>query len=616
MTAHTIIDRLWERASFQPEVVALRFKHEGRWRDITWADYGDTTTRAAAGLRVLGFRKNDTMGLLSGNRPEWHFADIGCMSGGGVTVPIYATSSPQQVGFIAGHSECKVIAVEDGDQLDKVLEVRSQLPALQKVIVLESSDVIDDDLVMSWSQLVELGVDVPGPATGPDPEDLATLVYTSGTTGPPKGVMLKHSNLWWTCRHTEEIFAGRTVNARTISYLPLSHIAERMLSHLLQIYYGMQTWFAESLDTIVDDMKDCRPTYFFAVPRVWEKFHAGIQGKLSEADPNDRKTKLALSAIELGRRVSEAEQVAIAKGGRLQDAKVPAGVKFRHALLDRFVLRRIREALGLDHCNLPASAAAPMQDELTWFWHSIGVKIVEGYGQSEDNGPTSFNLPDSPRIGTVGRPLQGVEVKIAEDGEILVKGGNVTPGYFKDEPATRELFDPEGWMRSGDIGVMDDLGFLKITDRKKDLIITAAGKNIPPQEIEGALQISPLISQAVVVGDRRPFLTALITLDPERARAWGGEFDIGSDIAEIARHERTLKELEVAVEEVNKTRARAEGIKKFRVLDRDFLQEHNEITPTMKVKRRHIAELYGEIIEEMYRPDAPDTAAAAAPSTV
>ncbi|MBA3431728.1 MAG: long-chain fatty acid--CoA ligase, partial [Actinobacteria bacterium] len=440
-------------------------------------------------------------------------------------------------------------------------------------------------------------------------------VYTSGTTGAPKGVMLTHSNLWWTCRHTEKIFAGKTTNARTVSYLPLSHIAERMLSHLLQIYYGMQTWFAESLDTVADDIKACQPTYFFAVPRVWEKFHAGIETRLSEAGPDDRKTKLALKAIEVGRRVSEAEQAAIAAGGQLRDAKIPVGDKLRHALLDKLVLSRIRDALGLGKCNLPASASAPMHEELMWFWHSIGVKIVEGYGQSEDNGPTTFNLPDSPRIGSVGRPLDGVQVKIAEDGEILVKGGNVTPGYYKDEQASRELFDPDGWMRSGDIGDLDELGFLKITDRKKDIIITAAGKNIAPQEIEGAIQSHSLISQVVVLGDRRPFLTALVTLDVDRARAWGTDFGIGPDIAGIAKHERTLKELEAAVNDVNKSRARAEGIRKIRVLDRDFLQEHNEITPTMKVKRRRIAELYVDIIEEMYAPGTPETAAVEAPTT-
>nr|MBA3629774.1 long-chain fatty acid--CoA ligase [Actinomycetota bacterium] len=525
-------------------------------------------------------------------------------------VPVYSTNSPEQVAHIAGHSDSKVIVCQDQDQLAKVLEVRAELPHLVKAVVIDG-DVPSDDFVMSWSELLDAGDDAA--QEGPRPDELATLIYTSGTTGPPKAVMLTHANLWWTCGATEDLLAVRMTGARTISYLPLSHIAERMFSHLLQIYYGSQTWFAESIDTLVDDMKECKPTYFFGVPRVWEKFHSRIEQRLAEADPDDRKTKLARRALEVGRRRAEAEQDAVARGGVLADAKIPLGTKVQHAILDRLVLHKIRAALGLASCHTVLSASAPLQPDLVWFFHSLGLGVAEGYGQSEDNGPTSWNDPGAVKIGTVGRPLSGVEVKIADDGEILVRGGNVTSGYYNDEDSTRELLDDDGWMHSGDIGHIDDTGYLSVTDRKKDLIITAGGKNIAPQEIEGMIQISPLISQVLVTGDRKPYLTALITLDPERASAWAKERGVDGDVAAIAGHELTLKEIEAHIAEANDKLSRAEGVKRFRVLDRDFELGLDEITPTMKVKRRRINALYKDVIEEMYGDGAPGAAAAKAP---
>nr|MBA3350080.1 long-chain fatty acid--CoA ligase [Actinomycetota bacterium] len=544
------------------------------------------------------------------NCPEWHFADLACMSMGGVTVPVYSTNSPEQVAHIVGHSDSKVIVCQNPEQLAKVLEVRAELPSLEKAVVVDGNTP-SDDFVMSWSELLDAG-DAATPEA-PRPNDLATLIYTSGTTGPPKGVMLTHANLWWTCGATEDLLAARMTGARTISYLPLSHIAERMLSHLLQIYYGSQTWFAQSIDTLADDMKICEPTYFFGVPRVWEKFHSRIEQRLSEAGPTDRKTKLVRRAMEVGRRVVEAEQDAVERGGLLADAKIPRRTKVQHVILDRLVLHKIRAAMGLGSCHTVLSASAPLQPELVWYFHSLGLKIAEGYGQSEDNGPTSWNHPDASKIGTVGKPLSGVTVRIADDGEILVRGGNVTSGYLNDEDSTRLLLDGDGWMHSGDIGHIDDSGHLSVTDRKKDLIITAGGKNIAPQEIEGMIQISPLISQVLVTGDRMPYLTALITLDPDRASTWAQERGIDADVGAIAEHELTLKEIELCIAETNDKLSRAEGVKRFRVLDRDFQLALDEVTPTMKVKRRRINALYRDVIEDMYRDGAPEAAAARAP---
>ncbi|MGH2734872.1 MAG: AMP-dependent synthetase/ligase [Actinomycetota bacterium] len=620
MPAATIIDRFHERVANHPDRVALRYKRGGQWADITWRDYGRQVRRAAKGFSSLGFAPGHRMALLSGNRPEWHVADIACLSFGGATAPVYTTNSPEQVQYIVNHSDSTIACVENPDQLEKILKMRAELPNLKKVVVFEGfAGDADAEFVMTWQQLLEAGDSVDDSVydqatANVKPDDLATFVYTSGTTGPPKAVMLSHSNIWWTATHSEQhIPIAHAEGARALSYLPLSHIAERMISHLLQIHYGTQTWFAQSIDTLLADLQECKPTYFFGVPRVWEKFYAGVQAKMAAADPNDRKAKLAKKAIEAGRRVSELEQEAVRAGGKMADARIPLGLKLQHALLDRLVLHKIRAAFGLEECELALSAAAPLAPELIWFFHSIGLKITEGYGQSEDNGPTTWNPPDAVLIGSVGTPLPGLEVKIAEDGEILARGGNIMQGYYKNEEATRETVDADGWLHSGDVGEFNEHNYLKITDRKKDIIITAGGKNIAPQELENRLKFHALISQVVVIGDRRPFLTSLITLDAEKAPAFAKEHGIEGDIAAISSHERTLKEIQAAVDELNAGLAKVEGIKKFRVLTRDFLEEENEITPTMKVKRKTISESYATAIEDMYDKDSPAAGSAAAP---
>ena len=616
MPAATITELFAERVQSHPERVALRYKSGGAWRDITWGDYGTLVRRAGKGMMSLGLGSGGKMSLLSRNRPEWHVADVACMSIGGATTPIYATNSTQQVRHVVADSDSKIVVVENSDQLHKVLAVRSQLPALEKVVVFEGYEGGHDDLVLSWEDLLAAGDQIEdaryaGAREQVKPDDLATLVYTSGTTGEPKGVELTHANVWFTATHIEpRIPLGEIEPARALSYLPLSHIAERMISHLLQIYYGAETWFAESVETLLRDLQECKPTYFFAVPRVWEKFHAGFFAKLDAADPKDRKVKLARKAVEVGRRVAEAEQEAVARGGTMSDARVPMALRMQHAALDKLVLHKVREAFGLEECRFALSAAAPLNPELIWFFHSIGIKVAEGYGQSEDCGPTSWNPPRAVRIGTVGPAFPGVEVRFADDGELLVRGGNVMTGYYKNERATKETIDEDGWLHSGDVGRVDENGYITITDRKKDLLITAGGKNIAPQALENRLKVNPLVSQVVVVGDRRPFIAALITLDEEKAPAWAREHGIDGDMAAIARDERTLKEIEGAVNELNASIAEVEGIKRFRILERDFEQDRDELTPTLKVKRKQIAETYAAVIEEMYERDAPVAAAA------
>jgi long-chain acyl-CoA synthetase len=575
----------------------------------------------------LGFVPGDKMSLLSYNRPEWHFVDLACMSAGGTTAPIYITNSAEQVSYIVAHSDSKVAVVENDEQLAKILKSRSELPRLEKVVVMDLADShAGSDIVMTWGELLAAGDSFKGGAfesarAAVGPAAIATFVYTSGTTGPPKAVMLTHENIWWTCMHTvSRLPLGDlrevATDARTLSYLPLSHIAERMISHFLHIFYGTETWFAESLATVPQDLAVCRPTYFFGVPRVWEKFHARIESVLTER-PTARKERIELAlvkqAIAVGKRVTEAEQEAVRHGGKLEDARLSPWLRAQHVAFETFVLRKLRTRIGLGSCSLALSAAAPLNPSITSFFHAMGIKITEGYGQSEDTGPTSWNPPDAMKIGTVGPPLEGVEVKLADDGEILVRGGNVTLGYYKNDRATRELLDDDGFMRSGDIGVMDEANYLTITDRKKDLIITAGGKNIAPQELENRIKLHSLISQVVVIGDGRPFLTALITLDPDKLPGWAERHGIEAAGAVVASDAATLAELEAVITEVNETFAHVEGVRKFRVLERDFLEEENEITPTLKVKRKQINEKYADSIAEMYREGSPVAAVIAAP---
>jgi long-chain acyl-CoA synthetase len=595
--AETVIGMFLNRTKATPEAVAFRIKTDDGWQPISWAEYERDVRRAAGGLRSLGVDRDDKVAILSLNRPEWHIADIATQALGGVTVPIYVTNSAPQVAYITGHSEAKVIVLEDAGQLKKILQTRHDLPLLSKVVLINDAGVESNDFVMTWAELLVAGDafnadqpwDFDDHAKAVEPGDLATLVYTSGTTGPPKGAMLTHGNIVWTCGTLNKVLEFGTGDRR-LSYLPLSHIAERVTSHFLGILQGTETWFAQSIDTLAADLRDCKPTNIFGVPRVWEKFYAGIMNMIENL-PAEQKD-MAEQAIQLGLKRVEATQAGTSLPPELEE-------KYQEA--DKRLFSLARAALGLDEARALVSGAAPINPEILRFFHAIGLPIAEVYGQTEDNGPTSINRVDKIKIGTVGPAVDGVTIKIAEDGEILVKGGNVGPGYFKDPIATRELIDEDGWMHSGDIGVLDSDGYLTITDRKKDLIITAAGKNIAPQVIENMLKYSPWISQVVVVGDRRPYLVALITLDEEKVTQFAQQKSIpSSSFADLTRHPDIQQLVDVAVHEVNQQLARVEQIKKWTILERDFLQEHEEMTPTMKVRRKAINEKYADVIEGLY----------------
>lgn len=595
--AQTIVSTFLERCRAIPDGVAFRYRPDADWTPITWAEYERLVRRAQGGLRQIGIDAGDKVAIISGNRYEWHVADLAIQSCAGITVPIYPTNAPKQVAYIAGHSESKAIFCENASQLAKIAEIRRDVPTLVRSIVLDPNGVKPDGFVMTWGQVLEAGdahnaqnpADFDDHVSAVKPDDLATLVYTSGTTGPPKGAMLTHRNVVWTCGSLNQVLEGQP-GERLLSYLPLSHIAERMTSHFNGIANGFEVWFAKSIDTLREDLVACKPNIFFAVPRVWEKFYAGLMAFIDNLPAEQREP--VEQAIQLGHKRVEAQQAG---------SSLPDELEARYQEADQRIFAMARALLGLDQARALISGAAPINPEVLRFFHAIGLPVAEVYGQTEDCGPTSINRPDGIKIGTVGPAVPGVQVKIAPDGEILVKGGNVGPGYFKDPLATKELIDSDGWMHSGDIGELDEQGYLRITDRKKDLIITAAGKNVAPQVIENMLKYSPWVSQVVVIGDARPYLTAFVTLDQETVTAYAQQKSIPfGDFAELSRHPDVVQLVENAVAEVNSNLARVEQIKKYKIFERDFAMDEEEVTPTLKVRRKAIMDKYSDLIEEMY----------------
>jgi long-chain acyl-CoA synthetase len=586
----TIVHRFRARAARQPRRTAMRHIVDGRWATLTWSDYATAVDETAVGLMALGIEPGDRVAILAGNRPEWHIADLAIMSAGAITVPVYPTSSSSQVAYVLDNSDARVCFVDDAEQLAKVLLHLGNLPTLEHIVMIAAADGLDrPGLLISLTELrsridstsvLEARVEALGPG------DLATLVYTSGTTGPPKGVSITHGNICWTLDSVESII-GLSENDRLLSYLPLSHIAERVTSHFGMIQAGGETWFAQSLATVADDLRACRPTIFMAVPRVWQKLHDAIVEQV-DAKP------LHLGGL-LDRLV-----------GVNADPDQPAGsprAAATHAAAvaaNRAVGRAVRRGLGLDHARLVVSAAAPIHPDLVRWFHGLGLPIAEVYGQTEDCGPATLNPPDAIRIGSVGRPIPGLEIRVATDGELLVRGGSVCAGYFQMPEATAELIDDAGWMATGDLGRIDDDGYVWLTGRKKDLIINAAGKNIAPSEIESRLSMEKFVGQAVVIGDGRRYLTALVTLDADAAAEWAEHHGASSDIADLIGDSRIRGEIAAAVERVNHEHAPVEQIKYWRLLPTPLTVEGGELTPTYKVKRAVVAERYADLIETMY----------------
>jgi long-chain acyl-CoA synthetase len=589
----TLVDLFFDRVARWSDRVALRHVREGEWVPITWAEYGRAVREAAAGLVDLGIVPGDRVGILAGNEPRWHIADLGILAAGAISVPAYPTGVASQVAHVFGHSGTRLAFVGDRDQLAKVLLGRHELGGLERIVMLtDPPDGLDDDTVTTFDELRERGRH--RLAADPDtvdersrelrPDGVATLVYTSGTTGPPKGTMITHRNVSETVRSLTQVVSVGPAD-RFLSFLPLSHIAERCVSHMGQIASGGETWFARSLATVPDDLRACRPTVVFAVPRVWERFQQEVRRALAGTPGIVRRSVDRF--VELG----------LATVAAREGLGQPLGRRDRlvHAALDRTLGARIRRQMGMDQGKIFVSSAAPIDPDLLRWFHAIGLPVGEVYGQTEDCGPTTMSRPGRIRIGTVGEPLPGVEVRIAGDGEVLVRGDNVCPGYWDDPAATAALIK-DGWMHSGDLGTFDD-GHLRITGRKKDLIVTSTGKNIAPQDMETQLRAEPFISQAVVVGDGRKFLSALLTLDTD---AIEDAIPSHGEPEALATHPEVEAAIDRAVEELNAGRAPAERIKTWRILPHDLTVAGGDLTPTLKVRRAKVIDRYSALIDEMY----------------
>lgn len=592
MTIDSIPKRLFDLATASPDLPAYMTKVGGVWREHTYAQYAREVKQAGRALLSLGFQPKQITTILGFNRPEWTILDLATMAAGGAPAGIYTTSSAEEIAYILDHSESPLILVENADQFRKVDAKRSEHKHLKHIVVMRGPKV---DGAMSWDEFLARGDATPERELTQrvdklEPNQTATLIYTSGTTGPPKAVMLTHENLAWTAQKLVEV-TGMVEKNRTLSYLPLSHIAEQAASIHGPISCGGVVYFAESLlpEKIVENLKESRPTLFFGVPRIWERFHAVISGRMREA--KGAKARIAQWAMGVGRQVS-----------RLRvEGKEPSGpLLLQYRLANKLVFSTIKQGLGLDQAHTLVSGAAPIGKDVIEFFAGLDIIIQEIYGQSEDTGPTTFNTKGKTRFGTVGVVLPGVDVKIAEDGEILVRGKNVFAGYYKDPEATAATLTPEGWLMSGDLGAFDADGFLSITGRKKEIIITAGGKNITPKNIEAAIKESPLVAEAVVIGDRKKYLTALVWLEAEASKKWLAEKGISGD---PQKSPEVRAEVQRAIDAANERLARVEQIKKFSLPSRAMGIDTGELTPTLKVKRKKVAESFAKEIDAMYEGD-------------
>lgn len=578
--------------------VGMREKVLGVWQEISWNQYLENVQIVGSGLLALGVVKGECVSIISENNPEWLYCDIGIQCTGGITVGIYPTNSAEEVAYIINHSETRVFFLQDEEQLDKFLLTREELINLSKVIVydMEGLRQFEDDMVMSFDDFMSLGKAELGnnlvhfnnlwPQI--QPEDTALIVYTSGTTGPPKGAMISHNNVTCANRMLAEANAAYEGN-EILSFLPLCHVAERNCTTFSGMTNGYVINFAENLETVPADLREISPHAFFAVPRFWEKFYSNIILQMKECTWLEK--KVFDWAVNIGHVVFDR---------KLKGQQCPLSLKAKKALAHFLVFRNLKRMLGLDRAHYMLSGGAPIAPEILRFFHAVGLPIREVYGQTEDTGPTAIHQGDDIKLGTVGKPMPGTEVKIADDGEILVSGPHVFKGYLKAPDKTAETII-DGWLHSGDVGKFDEDGNLMITDRKKDIIITSGGKNVTPQYIENKLKFSPYINDAVVIGDGRKYLSALIMIDKENVTQFAQDERIPFTTYKSLCHNATIEELiEKEISQVNKTLAQVETIKKFRLIDIELTSDDPELTATMKLKRKYVNERFEDLIESMY----------------
>jgi long-chain acyl-CoA synthetase len=578
--------------------VALREKDLGIWKRVTWGDYYEHVRDFAMGLKSLGFGPGDKVAILGDNCCEWIYADLAAQSLLGIAVGIYPTDVAGQVKYILKNSDAKFVVVKDQEQADKVLQVKQELPLLKKVIVIDMKGLrrYKDPLIIPFEETEKTGRALHEKTPhffqesilSTRAEDVAIIVYTSGTTGDPKGAMISHQGMISMVRGLSQILDFRPSDS-VVSVLPLCHIAERMFSLIFPMYVGYTVNFAESVNTLQEDLKEISPAAFLNVPRIWEKMHSNIMIRMQDAVFFKR--WVFKTMLPVGERVSRY---------RLENQPVPLFWKFWYGVAYLFLFRALKNRLGLLQTRIFVSGAAPLSPDLIKFYHSIGVPVRECYGMTEMSGISFVPKDHEIRVGGVGKPIPGVEFKLGEDGEIFQKGDSVFVGYYGNPQATRDTI-VDGWLHTGDVGQVDEEGILYLTDRKKDIIITAGGKNIAPSEIENKLKFSPFIKEAIVIGDRRKYLSCLIQIDLENVSNWAQNNKIAyTTYKSLATHPEVNKLIGKEVEEVNKHFSRVETVKKFKILEKELDPDDEELTATMKVKRAVIEKKFKDIIEAMY----------------
>jgi long-chain acyl-CoA synthetase len=578
---------------------AMREKDMGIWKTVTWNDWLARAREVAYALHAIGFQPGDVASVLANTVPEWSHADIGILCAGGVSSGIYPTDSAKQVAYLIDDSRTRVLFVEDDEQLDKALEARTQCPTLMRIVIFDMEGLRDfhDPMCVSFGAFLESGRAY---MAGRDqlwadmiasrgPKDLAILVYTSGTTGPPKGAMLSHHNIVTQMRHSVDVLSWHEGDER-LAFLPMCHVAERIAGAYYSIATGAISNYAESPETVAENIREVQPTLFGAVPRVWERFYSSVMIALKDATPFERWAYR--TAIGAGYRIADA---------RLARRPPTALERLGFRLAYWLALRNIRTMMGIDRCRWLFTGAAPIAPDLIRWYLALGLNMYEVYGQTENGGLATVMPPDGIKLATVGKAVPYGEVTISPEGEILIRGDFVFMGYLNQPARTAETVDRDGWLHTGDVGLIDNEGYVRITDRMKDIIITAGGKNITPSEIENQLKFSPYVSDAVVVGDRRPYLTCLIMIDHENVEKFAQDNAVPfTNYASLCRTPEVRDLIWSEIEKVNAGFARVETIKRFHLIEQQLTAEDDELTPTMKLKRKLVNEKYRGEIEAMY----------------
>lgn len=596
MKIHTLPDLVFQVIPRFNKPDCFMAKKNGVYSNISAGEVRETVEALAAKLIELGVQKGDRVGLLSENRPEWAFTDLAVISTGAITVPVYSTLPAKQIEYILRESAIEILFVSTDAQYKKILEIREALPGLRLIVVFDSAPELIAGAIL-FSQAYAEGAkhlkQNPGIVrerlANIQEDDVFTIIYTSGTTGEPKGVMLTHKNLISNIEASNSIFSFNQQD-RALSFLPLSHIFERMAGYYMLLYAGCTIAYAENIESLPKNLAEVRPTLLISVPRVYEKFYSRVMDNV--AAEHGFKKKLAQWALKTASRYAV---------GRLQNGKVPFALRLKYALANKLVLSKIRAKLG-GRLRLMVSGGAALPSHLGMFFYSIGLQILEGYGLSETSPVIAVNLPEHFKFGTVGKPLPKVEVKIAEDGEIMTRGPHVMKGYYKKPKETDEVLSDDGWFRTGDIGEIDADGFLRITDRKKDLIVTSGGKKIAPQFVENSLKTSKYIVQIIVLGNRRKYPCALIVPNMENLRKFAAENRIPE--SELLSSPEALAEIQRDLNELSKDLASFERVKKIALLQKEFTIESGELTPSLKIKRNVVEQRYKDLIDTLYNEPA------------